>query len=458
MLAAWRPKIARGRWFLLLAGLLLVNVIGAPAAVEADVANYKVLVDGQEVQFLEPPLARDGHILVPYRPFFRALGTTAEWDQRQQVVRVVKGDKEIFLKPDQTQATINGKETVVAVPPRVIADRLYVPVRLMAEMLDWKVEWDAKQRAVLVNSPAPPPPAAPPREVILEEDTRLEFRPGQAAVFAAGSTALLSGEGLVLRGVIKGDTLLPYRGKSSILVKGGTAVEFNTSGSLSSGVIKNELELPYGPDGRLLWVKDNCPVAFHPDGRLKSGTLLRDAELNYGPTATATFRARSEVDLSREGRVLRGTLKNDTSLRFSQFYLPDGNQSPLGDLSEVFQRDTVVEFYEHGQVKSGVVVEEATFPYASGKWLKVKEEEPVGFFPDGYLEYGTLLEKGVFTNGRGQNFPLIQETVVRFHPGGALKQGVVNTDMVLNPDAAGSITLLKGQTITFDEIGNCLNS
>jgi hypothetical protein len=57
-----------------------------------------------------------------------------------------------FAAPQTIRLIVNGKEIPSDPPPQFIGDRVFVPVRFVAEALGAKVEWDDANRAVVVTS------------------------------------------------------------------------------------------------------------------------------------------------------------------------------------------------------------------------------------------------------------------------------------------------------------------
>ena len=57
-----------------------------------------------------------------------------------------------LASPNVIRIFVNGQEVVPDVPPQVIDSRVMVPARFIAEPLGASVEWDAVNRAVLINS------------------------------------------------------------------------------------------------------------------------------------------------------------------------------------------------------------------------------------------------------------------------------------------------------------------
>lgn len=52
---------------------------------------------------------------------------------------------------DRTDAYLNGELVELDVPPKVKEGRSYIPVRFLCESLGLKVEWQGKERSVMLT-------------------------------------------------------------------------------------------------------------------------------------------------------------------------------------------------------------------------------------------------------------------------------------------------------------------
>ena len=156
-------------WMTLLALALLT--LGAPAAQE-----ISVTVDGRPLGFDQPPVMREGRILVPLRGIFEALGAEVEWDAAARTVRARSGESSVALPLGSRTATVDGRPVTLDAPAATVAGRTMVPLRFVAEALGAEVRWEGAARQVTILSkagsalpgpvvtpaPEPEPPQAPP--------------------------------------------------------------------------------------------------------------------------------------------------------------------------------------------------------------------------------------------------------------------------------------------------------
>ena len=137
--------------------------------------DYKVVIDQVELITDVTPFNTNGRIMVPVRAIFEAIGATVIWDPSARTVTGTKGNREVFLKIDNTLAKINGNEIQLDVPAAIRDSRTFVPLRFVSESLEMDVLWDDSTKTVFITSkkpeigidiPTPSPVAQTPSPVI----------------------------------------------------------------------------------------------------------------------------------------------------------------------------------------------------------------------------------------------------------------------------------------------------
>ncbi|MBE3580437.1 MAG: MTA/SAH nucleosidase [Thermoanaerobacteraceae bacterium] len=85
--------------------------------------NFKVFIDGSEVNLKHTPFAINDVVYLPVREVFTRMGGTVAWDNEQRLARVKLGDKDLVIK-----ATSEG----------LLRDSiLYMPVPMIAQSTDY---------------------------------------------------------------------------------------------------------------------------------------------------------------------------------------------------------------------------------------------------------------------------------------------------------------------------------
>lgn len=112
----------------------------------------KVLLNGTELSFDQPPILENDRTLVPMRGIFEALGATVEWEESTQTITSTKDDITIIMQIGKHSFTKNGQEITLDVPPKVVNDRTLVPVRAIAESFEAAVGWDGATSTVTIST------------------------------------------------------------------------------------------------------------------------------------------------------------------------------------------------------------------------------------------------------------------------------------------------------------------
>ncbi|MCL2495794.1 MAG: stalk domain-containing protein, partial [Clostridiales bacterium] len=114
--------------------------------------EIKVLVNGAELSFDQPPIIYDNRTLVPVRMIFEALGAEVFWEQSIQTVTAVKEESTITLTIGNNTMTKDGEEIFLDVPAMIVGGRTLVPVRAIAESFGSEVLWNQNTKTVTITA------------------------------------------------------------------------------------------------------------------------------------------------------------------------------------------------------------------------------------------------------------------------------------------------------------------
>ncbi|MBV8367097.1 MAG: copper amine oxidase N-terminal domain-containing protein [Candidatus Eremiobacteraeota bacterium] len=128
------------------AGAALLLVV-APARVRSDVVS--ISVNGQQVQFDQPPIERSGRVFVPLRGVFERLGATVVYDNG--TINATGNGRNIELRIGSNIATVNGQQETLDVAPFLVGARTLVPLRFISESLGANVNYDDNSRSVAIT-------------------------------------------------------------------------------------------------------------------------------------------------------------------------------------------------------------------------------------------------------------------------------------------------------------------
>ena len=125
------------------------------AYAEADIITVKV--DNETVEFDQNPVIVDpGYTMVPIRAVFEKAGAVVEWDQDTQTASISKDDYIVTIKYGDTAMYKNGERIELDSPAIIENNRTLIPVRAIAEAMDYAVTWDGHHSMVLVSTTGKP--------------------------------------------------------------------------------------------------------------------------------------------------------------------------------------------------------------------------------------------------------------------------------------------------------------
>lgn len=130
---------------------LLAGSLSFPQLTQAEQQAITVNVDGNKVIFDQNPELFGDITFVPLRGVFERLGAEVNWEQPTQSVIIKKEDKTITLKNGSKDAFINNSLQKLDSEPKLLKNRIMVPLRFISESLDTKVDWDGKTRTINIT-------------------------------------------------------------------------------------------------------------------------------------------------------------------------------------------------------------------------------------------------------------------------------------------------------------------
>ena len=139
-------------------GFAVLGIMGAMsigAMAENDVVT--VTVDNEAVVFEDQqPVIIEGHTLVPVRAVFEKAGATVTWDQPTQTATISNDEYVVTIKYGDSVMYRNGVAIELEQPADVINNRTMIPVRAIAEAMNYAVTWDGHHSLILVSTTGKP--------------------------------------------------------------------------------------------------------------------------------------------------------------------------------------------------------------------------------------------------------------------------------------------------------------
>ncbi|MDR2182792.1 MAG: hypothetical protein LBE55_01325 [Clostridiales bacterium] len=135
--------------------LVLAAGIFMPASLRANEigVSVSVIINGRPVAFeSQGPINIDGHMLVPARAVFQALGFAVEWDGAARTSTLTRGGDTIIITADSAVFAINGENRELDVPAQIINGTMMLPIRTVAESAGYVVSFNAETNTVGIAS------------------------------------------------------------------------------------------------------------------------------------------------------------------------------------------------------------------------------------------------------------------------------------------------------------------
>ena len=149
-------------WLFCAASILALTL---PAAAQP----VTVVVNGQPMNFSQPPIERTGRVFVPLRGIFEQLGASVVYSNGQ--INATAHGRTVSLNIGSTQAMVAGQPATLDVAPFIVGSTTFVPLRFISQALGASVNWNDQTSTVTINGggrppmemrppqPPPPPPA-----------------------------------------------------------------------------------------------------------------------------------------------------------------------------------------------------------------------------------------------------------------------------------------------------------
>lgn len=135
--------------------LSIIMAMSAFCPVISYASNIRVTLNGNEIYFDQPPIISNGRTLVPVRAIFEAMGCTVIWDNQSQVIDIATNFGMMILSIGNNNIIYRNetedRSVFTDVPPQIINNRTYVPVRAIAECTGYTVDWDDASQTVVIT-------------------------------------------------------------------------------------------------------------------------------------------------------------------------------------------------------------------------------------------------------------------------------------------------------------------
>jgi hypothetical protein len=112
----------------------------------------KLEIDGENVVSDVMPLIIDDRSLIPIRLVSEKLNAKINWNEENGAAEVLYEDTKIVFKIDENVVNVNGEEILMDIPSVIVDNRMMIPTRFVCETLGMLVKWDVEERKIIINS------------------------------------------------------------------------------------------------------------------------------------------------------------------------------------------------------------------------------------------------------------------------------------------------------------------
>ncbi|GAB7389370.1 copper amine oxidase N-terminal domain-containing protein [Bacillaceae bacterium] len=142
--------------FVLAAGSLGASAAAqeTPSEILFDLKTGSAYIDGDSVHLEAPARILQNRLFVPVRFLAERLGFPVEWDVTSKTIRLQTKRGEVTLNQPSGRVTIGEQTLPFAAVAAIVDDKLYLAARQTSEWMDLSVEYDPAMRTVLIKKKA----------------------------------------------------------------------------------------------------------------------------------------------------------------------------------------------------------------------------------------------------------------------------------------------------------------
>lgn len=113
----------------------------AKAAASSQNQPIGIIINGRNVDSDPAPLLREGRVFVPLRGVLENLGATVQYDAATSRIDIQQKSKRYSLQVGQTSVAVESSVQTLSEAPFLTAGRAFVPLRALAELFGYEVDW-----------------------------------------------------------------------------------------------------------------------------------------------------------------------------------------------------------------------------------------------------------------------------------------------------------------------------
>jgi murein tripeptide amidase MpaA len=110
-----------------------------------------IIINDEKINFSPDARIKNSTTIAPLVDLLKEQGANYKWEDGSLVVTF--NDNQIILSNGSKTAVVNGKEITLTTPVEVIEGRTMVPVSLVADVLNWELEWNGANKTLTIVKP-----------------------------------------------------------------------------------------------------------------------------------------------------------------------------------------------------------------------------------------------------------------------------------------------------------------
>jgi len=110
-----------------------------------------LMINDKVVQCDIPPQISNGRLLVPLRVISESMGAKVSWIDQTKTINIEADQRVIKLQLNNKVAFADNQPISLDVPPKLINNRTFVPLRFIGESLNSEVTWDSANNQAIIR-------------------------------------------------------------------------------------------------------------------------------------------------------------------------------------------------------------------------------------------------------------------------------------------------------------------
>lgn len=116
-------------------------------------SNYiKIIIDGNELNSNTNPIIKSGVMYVPIRIISEKLNAKVEWNEKQREITISKENLAVRISIESNIIEVNKKEIAIEYPPIIVSGRSFIPLDALSNILDCGTIYDQLNKKILITS------------------------------------------------------------------------------------------------------------------------------------------------------------------------------------------------------------------------------------------------------------------------------------------------------------------